>query len=225
MTRVTVELDVPEPKPVSVDPRRALLVLVDLENEYCAPEGNRYLGEEVDSAVRDIAKLIERAREVGVQILWVRSIRTADALEVRAFGRAQRLLEGTWATEFTPPLAPAEREKVLVKHCHDCFNGTGLDAWLTDQGIHAPDWTVMIAGVALDVCANHAILGFSVRDYRVVVLLDCVAPRTGSRAAATLSRFSYRAYAYNIAVSESGLLDWSSSDSIDLRDGPVVPRT
>jgi ureidoacrylate peracid hydrolase len=212
MTRVTVELDVPEPRPVKVNPRRALLVLVDLENEYCAPEGKRYIGDDAESTVRNVAALVERARSVGARILWARSIRRPDAIEFRVFGREPALLEGTWATEFTPPLAPIEGEKVVKKFSHDCFNGTGLEDWLNEQGIRAPDWTVIIAGVALDVCVNHAVLGFSVRHHRVVVVLDGVAPRDGPRAAATLARYGYRAYAYNVAVSESRLLDWSTPD-------------
>lgn len=223
MKRVSVELDVPEPQSATADPRRTLLVIVDMENEYCAAGGNRYLGEEADSAVRNVAGLVERARQAGARILWVRSIRSPDALEVTAFGRAPRLLEGTWATEFTRPLAPAAGEKILIKHCHDCFNRTGLDSWLAEEDIRAPEWTVLIAGVALDICVNHAVLGFSVRDYRVVVLLDCVAPRIGPRAAAALSKYGYRAYAYNVNVSESGLLELSTSDNTDLSEAAEVP--
>jgi nicotinamidase-related amidase len=223
MTRVTVELDIPEPKAVKADPRRTLVVLVDLENEWCAPEGDRYMGEEVGGVLRDVAALVIHARDAGARILWVRSVRRPDAIEVRAFGRTPRLLEGSWATEFTPPLAPAEGEKIVVKHSHDCFNGTGLDQWLTQQGIDPPDWTVMIAGVALDVCVNHAVLGFSVRDHRVVVLLDCVAPNVGSRAAATLVHYGYRGYSYNVTVSESRLVDWSTSDAVDFRASTVSP--
>lgn len=209
MTRVTVELTLPEPKPVTVDPRRTLLVLVDLQNEYCSPQGNRYIGSEADDAVRNIASLVDVVRDVGAGILWVRSVRSPDAVEFRAFGREPRLLEATWATEYTPPLAPAGGESVIAKHSHDCFNDTGLATWLERQGIRAPDWTVIVTGVALDVCVNHAVLGFSVRAHRVLVLLDCVAPRTGPGAAAALSHYGYRAYAYNVAVSESRLLRWS----------------
>jgi hypothetical protein len=47
------------------------------------------------------------------------------------------------------------------------------------------------------------VIGFSVRHYRTVLPLDCVAPREGPGVAATLWRYGHPAYAYNIAVSTS----------------------
>lgn len=208
---VDLQLAVPEPKAMTVDPERTLVVLVDLENEFCAPAGVRYLGPEAEGAVRASAALVDQARQAGARVLWIRSVRSPDALEFRAYGREPRLIEGTWATEYTDPLAPGEGEAVIPKRCHDCFNRTGLDDWLAAERILPPDWTVLVAGVALDICVNHAVLGFSVRDFRVAVLLDCVAPRSGPRASTTLWHYGHRAYAYNVAISSSQLVTWASS--------------
>lgn len=208
---VDLQLTVPDPEPVTVDPERTLVVLVDLENEYCEPAGARYMGPEVEGAVRGSAALVDEARQVGARVLWIRSVRSPDALEFRAYGRQPALIEGTWATEYTQPLAPGEGETVIAKRSHDCFNRTGLEEWLEAEQIIPPDWTILVAGVALDVCVNHAVLGFSVRAFRVVVLVDCVAPRTGPRAATTLWHYGYRAYAYNVSVSSSDLVTWSRS--------------
>jgi nicotinamidase-related amidase len=206
-TVVNVDLEVPVPGPVTVDAARTLLVLVDMENEFCHPDGQIYLGQAAVDAVQATATLLERARRESWRVLWVRSERDADAVEFTRFGRKPHLIRGTWATEYTDPLSVAPGETVMPKTSHDCFARTGLDAWLQAEGVLGPDWTVLVVGVALGVCVNHAVLGFSVRDYRVAVVLDCTAPNEGPSAAATLWRYGMHAYDYNIAVTRSDLLN------------------
>lgn len=201
--KLAVEIEVPEPRDVSLDPAKTAIVVIDMENEFCAPGGTKFMGSPAQAAVRAVAALIERGRQRGVPVIWVRSVREPDALEFTAFKQNAHLIDGTWAVEYTSPLQVAEGEPVFKKHCHDCFTHTGLEPYLTDRHMTAPDWTMIVVGVALNVCVNHAVLGFSVRNYRTVLPLDCVAPREGAGAAATLWRYGQPAYAYNITVSSS----------------------
>ena len=201
--KLAIELEVPEPREIRVDPAKSAIVVIDMENEFCAPRGKKYLGPAAEEAVRAVASLLERARQHGVPVIWVQSVREPDALEFTAFHQDAHLIEGTWAVEYMPPLEVLKDEPIFQKRCHDCFTHTGLEAYLTDQHMTAPDWTMVVVGVALPVCVNQAVLGFSVRHYRVVVPLDCVAPREGPGAAATLWRYGHPAYSYNIAVSGS----------------------
>lgn len=207
----TIDLDVPVPVPMSVDADRTLVVVVDLENEFCTPSGMAYLGKQADAAVVATDALLKGARYAGTRVLWIRSVREPTSVEFRAFGVEPHLLRGSNSVEFTDPLAPYAGEKVIEKWSHDCFNQTGLDEWLREEGITAPEWSVLVTGVGLDVCVNHAVLGFSVRGYRVGVMLDCVAPNTGPAAAATLWRFGHAAYYYNIQVTTSDMLTIAGS--------------
>lgn len=213
-----VELDVPTPAPVQVDPARTLLVLVDMENEFCHPDGRLYLGPEAEEATRRSADAAARARHEGWRVVWIRSVREADAVEFTAFDRGPHLVQGTWAVDYSEPLQVAEGEMVIEKRSHDCFNRTGLEGWLAEQGIEGPDWHVLVAGVATNICVDLAVTGFSVRDYRVGLLLDCVAPRSGPDAAAVLARYGHRAYRYNVAVTS---LDLVGSAAVDTH---LVPR-
>jgi len=203
----TIEIDVPSPIRLSVDPTRTLLVLVDMENEFCHPEGLLYLGPEAEDAARSSARAVERARAEGWQVVWVRSVRAVDAVEFVNFNRGPHLVEGSWAVEYRDPLHVRPGETVIEKRSHDCFNRTDLEAWLASRGIEGPDWHVLVAGVATNVCVDLAAMGFSVRDYRVGLLLDCVAPVTGPGAAITLWRYGQRAYSYNVTVTALGLVD------------------
>lgn len=201
--KLAVEFEVPDPRPVSLNPAKTAIVVIDMENEFCAPGGKKFIGSPAEEAVRAAAALIEQGRQRGVPVLWVRSVREPDALEFTAFKQGAHLIDGTWAVEYTSPLQVLDGEPVFKKYCHDCFTHTGLEQYLTDRHMTAPDWTMIVVGVALPVCVNHAVLGFSVRHYRTVLPLDCVAPREGAGAAATLWRYGHPAYAYNIAVSNS----------------------
>jgi nicotinamidase-related amidase len=206
MAKTKIELEIPEAKEISLDPAKTAVVVIDLENEFCAPAGNNYLGAAVEGAVRASAALIDRARAVGSRMIWVQSVRAPDALEFTAFGRKPHLIDGTWAVEYTPPLKVLTGEPVIKKRSHDCFNHTDLDGYLERNKIVAPEWSIIVVGVGLQICVNHAVLGFSVRDYQVVVPLDCVSPREGPGAVATLWRFGHRAYSYNIRISTSGMI-------------------
>ena len=201
--KLAVEFDVPEPRAVSLDPAKTAIVVIDMENEFCAPGGKKFIGSPAEEAVRAAAALIEQGRQRGVPVLWVRSVRKPDAPEFTAFKQGAHLIDGTWAVEYTAPLQVLDGEPVFKKYCHDCFTHTGLEKYLADRQMTAPDWTMIVVGVALPVCVNHAVLGFSVRHYRTVLPLDCVAPREGPGVAATLWRYGHPAYAYNIAVSTS----------------------
>jgi len=201
--KLAVEIEVPEPRDARLDPAKTAIVVIDMENEFCAPGGKKFIGSPAEEAVHAAAALIERGRQAGVSVLWVRSVREDDALEFTAFKQDAHLIDGTWAVEYTSPLQVLDGEPVFKKYCHDCFTHTGLDQYLTNRHMTAPDWTMIVAGVALPVCVNHAVLGFSVRHYRTVLPLDCVAPREGAGAAATLWRYGHPAYAYNITVSSS----------------------
>lgn len=206
------EIDVPSPVAAQVDPARTLLVLVDMENEFCHPDGRLYLGPEAGEAARRSGDALARARREGWRIVWIRSVREADAMEFVAFDRGPHLVQDTWAVEYSEPLEVAEGETVIEKRSHDCFNHTRLDGWLQEQRIEGPEWHVLVAGVAINICVDLAVTGFSVRDYRVGLLLDCVAPRSGAEAAATLARYGHRAYRYNVAVTS---LDLVGSRAVD----------
>lgn len=213
-----VELDVPTTAPLRIDPARTLLVLVDMENEFCHPDGRLYLGPDAEEAAVRSADAAARARRDGWRIVWIRSVREADAVEFTAFDRGPHLVRDTWAVDYHPPLAVAAGETVIEKTSHDCFNHTRLEAWLGEQGIEAPEWHVLVAGVATNICVDLAVTGFSVRDHRVGLLLDCVAPRSGPDAAAVLARYAHRAYRYNVTVTSLELVGSAAVDT------PAVPQ-
>jgi nicotinamidase-related amidase len=205
MTVAHVDIDVPTPlERLSVPAARTAVLVVDMQNESCEPEGRNYTVEAV-SAVTATAELVDRAREHGCPVIWLKSVRRPDQPVFTAFGVEPYRLEGTWNVEITAPLEPAPGEAVIVKYSHDCFYDTELDEYLEERGVAGPDWTFVVTGVAFSGCVYIAVTGLSVRDFRVVVPMDCVSPRSDSRALTTMSRLGHRAYAHNVTLLESSV--------------------
>ena len=128
--KLTVEIEVPEPRVVALDSTKTAIVVIDMENEFCAPGGKKFIGSPAQEAVRAAAALIQRGRQRGVPVLWVRSVRETGALEGTAFKQTTLLFDGTWAVEYTSPLEVLEGEPVFKKYCHDCFAHTGWGSTL-----------------------------------------------------------------------------------------------
>ncbi len=201
MPKVTVELDVPDLRAeVTTDPSRTALLVVDLQNHSCHPQGYRFGGQEATDALSASEALVDRARAAGVPVLWLQSVRKPDAPIFTVYGVEPYRLEGTWDTQIAAPLSVNDGEPIFKKYSHDCFHETELEAYLAAEGITAPAWTFLVVGTSFSGCVYHAVTGLSVRDYRVLVPMNCVAPRTGNRAAMTLARLGHRSYSYNVEL-------------------------
>lgn len=84
------------------------------------------------------------------------------------------MVAGTWGADYYGPVRPHESEIEIVKHRHSGFNFTPLDSMLRSLGIK----TVVLGGVASNVCVEATARDAADYDYYVVVLSDgCAAAR------------------------------------------------
>ena len=168
----------PKGRGPTLDPAHSVLVVVDVENEFVKPGGKMYpetlKGQErTRKFVSRIQKFVQRCRENNLRIIFIDSIRSADAPESRVFGRYQRLLEGTWHSAIIDEIKPLPTEMVVPKRCHDCFVAPLMEKTLEEMAIRPLVDTVIVTGGANGGCAYDAIIGFTQRYYRVVVPVDC----------------------------------------------------
>lgn len=199
---------------LKLDPSRTLLLVVDVENEFCHPDGKRFLGERAYPAVAALSQLQARCREAGAPIVFVRSVRQPGDLEFTDFGRSPMLIRDSWGVEYVPDIAPRPGEIVVEKHSHDAFNGTRLVSVLDELGVKpGAGHTVLVAGVATHICVACAVIGLSVRNYQPVLLADCSASGTEQQEDIAYRLFSEHAYSYNVRL--------STSDRIELSAVPV----
>lgn len=188
--------------PIQCDPGLTALVVVDMENEFCKPGGKLYHPEGVDEVIPKLKQLLERCREAGTTVIFVQSTRFEDSPEFARFGQSPIILKNTWGSEYIEELRPRKGEPVVEKHTHDCFYKTGMDDLLQRLKIQPETHTVIIGGINANICVYHAVLGFHIRHYSVLLPMDCCAGWPAGREILKAQMLE-PAYHYNVKVTES----------------------
>jgi ureidoacrylate peracid hydrolase len=166
-----------------IDPAHTALLLIDIQNDFCSDRG-ALAGTGADmqpphAAVDRIESLLPIARAAGVQPIFVRLIGdpTTESgawidQRIRRAGSPYR----PWATADSfgsafYQLIPEPGEAVIDKYRYSAFEGTKLGYVLRKSGIR----TVVVCGVATNVCVDTAVREAFTRDLMVVLLEDCSA--------------------------------------------------
>ena len=165
-------------------PGATALVVIDIQNDFCATGG--YFDRTgadlslVEPAVNNLSLLVDEARAAGVMPIFVRSHYDEVYLSEAQNARRRRVgwkmplcVQGTWGAEFHK-IAPAPGEVVVTKHRYDAFFNTDLELILRSNGIR----NIVFAGVATNVCVESALRSAFFRDFEVVVASDCCAARS-----------------------------------------------
>ena len=158
-------------------PPHTALVVVDMQNDFCAEGGylQRERGYDV-SAIPAIAAaircLVAAARSAGVAVVWLRSV--YDFKYLTGAHIAKRVtegccMEGSWGADFYE-LRPAAGDAVIDKHHFSGFCNTSLDRELRARGVR----TLVMTGVATNVCVDSTLREGFFLGYNIVVAEDCV---------------------------------------------------
>jgi nicotinamidase-related amidase len=202
-----IELNYPKPLPVKLDAEKTLLLVIDMENENCHHDGALYIGEPVRKIIPNIRGLLETMRRAGGKIVHTQSVRKPDALEFTVFKNTVRKLEGSWGVEIIEELKPAPGEPLIVKQTHDCFYRTKMDTLLTKLEMRPGESSVIVSGISTRNCIQSAVMAFSVRDYRVVVPMDCTTHNDEKQVLQAFSLFTSFGYKHNVTMTRSDLIE------------------
>ncbi len=156
------------------DPDETAVVVIDMQNGFCHPDGSLYAPASGD-AVAPVGALIERARDAGVRIVYTRDVHPPgqfdDAHYYDEFERwGEHVVEGSWETEVVADLAPAPEDHVVEKHTYDAFQRTELAGWLDARGIG----DLVFCGTLANVCVLHSAASAGLRDFRPVIVEDAL---------------------------------------------------
>lgn len=179
------------------DPRRAALVIIDYQNDFCHEDGAiAKMGHPVEpsAAIRpQVAALLEAARSAGVPRIFVRVAHSewtdTPAWTERGSGsfHVPVVREGTWGAEFFQ-LDPRPDELILTKHRYSAFLHTPLKLALEAKGVSS----IVLAGVQTDVCVHATARDAMQEGFVPVVVEDCVATRDRESHDAALNDISAR---------------------------------
>jgi ureidoacrylate peracid hydrolase len=184
-----------------IEPAHTALIVVDVLNDFCA-EGGFMAAEGADlTPVQAMAErlpaLLQAAREAGVLVVFVRNVYSSEGnaylsdvwLEQAARRRGSSYTQipvceaGSWAGDFYGDVRPLEGEPIVVKHRFSAFYNTDLDTILRSHGIR----TLVMSGVATNVCVETTAREGFVRDYYIVYLANGTATYLDADHEATLS--------------------------------------
>ena len=157
-----------------LDPDRTAVVVVDMQNGFCHPDGALYApGSE--SAIEPIAAFVERAEAAGARIVFTRDVHPPDQFEGNhyydEFDRwGEHVLEGSWEAEVVEELPVESADHVVEKHTYDAFQQTELEGWLSARGIR----DLLFCGTLANVCVLHSAGSAGLRDFRPILVEDCI---------------------------------------------------
>ncbi|PLZ00630.1 cysteine hydrolase [Burkholderia sp. WAC0059] len=173
------------------DPAITALVVVDMQRDFCDPQGYMAArGGDVSAAkaiVPRIQQVRVRAAAAGLRIIHTREGHRADlsdlpeskrlktaraGAEIGSRGPLGRLLvRGEAGWQFIAELAPLPGEIVIDKPGTGAFHGTDLYHVLITSGIS----NLVLVGVTTGVCITSTAREASDRGFNVLVLGDCCA--------------------------------------------------
>jgi len=156
------------------DPDSTAVVVVDMQNGFCHPEGSLYAPPSED-AIDPCVELVDRAGEMGASVVYTRDVHADEQFEdahyYDEFERwGEHVREGTWDAELVAKLKSRDADLIVEKHTYDAFHETQLDGWLTAHGID----DLLICGTLANVCVLHTAGSAGLRDYRPVLVEDAV---------------------------------------------------
>jgi ureidoacrylate peracid hydrolase len=163
------------------DPTRAALIVVDVQNDFVSPEGSAgKRGEDVTAAmamVPNLLRLIDEGRHVGLTIVYIRTMHSEWTDTPSWIYRSSQksglntCREGTWGAEFYAGISPLPSERVVIKHRYSAFINTDLNTVLKARGVQS----VLVCGVATNVCVETTTRDAYMFDYYVTMIDDCSA--------------------------------------------------
>lgn len=210
---MSVTSDLVDPYLTSIiAPEQAALLVIDVQNDFCHQDGLfGKLGLDmtgVQNAARQIEALLPIARQSGVLIIFVMmehdpSTNSVAWVNRSAVMRRDACVAGTWGAEFYV-IAPQKGEPIIVKNRYSPFVGTNIEYLLRARECR----TLLVTGVATNICLEAVLRDGFNRDYNVVLVEDCAGAYSERAQQSTIE--NTRAFLGRVVRSQTLRESWSS---------------
>ena len=161
-----------------LDPSNAVLVVIDVQNDFCSPDGvAAKSGRDVTAAlemVPRLGELISGARSAGVPVVLVRTTHsdetTTDSWRFRTGQRESvpNCVPGSWGAEFYG-IVPDESDHVVTKHRYSAFASQEF----VDLLSRLRRASLLFCGVATNICVETSLRDATCEDYFSTLVEDC----------------------------------------------------
>lgn len=163
------------------DTAPAALLIIDMISTFEFADGEA-LFEQALPIVKPLTALRRRCKKLGIPVIYVndnygkwRSDWHKLVTHCRESSRGRQVLDY---------LQPDEDDYMVLKPKQSGFFATTLEALL----LHLKAHTLILTGVAADICILFTALDAYMRDYRLVVPENCVASNSAERTEQTLAQ-------------------------------------
>jgi nicotinamidase-related amidase len=189
---ITVQAD---GKRVTLDLARTAIIVVDMQNDFCHPDG--WLGHvgmdvaPVRAPIVPLQLLLPALRSHDVPVIWVNWGNRPDRLNLSPAllhvykpsgagvglgdtlpGSGAKVLErGSWSAAIVDELVAAPSDIHVAKYRMSGFQDTELDSILRNLGVT----TLMFPGINADQCVLCTLQDANFRGYDCLLLEDCAA--------------------------------------------------
>jgi nicotinamidase-related amidase len=183
------------PQNVTVDLQRTAVIVIDMQNDFCAPGGwVDYLGADYRPDRKPIAplqRMLPALRNAGVPVIWVNWGNRPDLAnmppnQIHLYkpagtglglgdplpGNGARVLEkDSWAAAVVDELKQEPDDIKVDKYRISGFWDTPLDSILRNLGVRS----ILFTGVNTDQCVLHSLTDANFLGYGCVMVEDCCA--------------------------------------------------
>lgn len=180
---------------------KAVLLVVDMQNGFCAPGGTfDKFGFNIRAYRRIISKvksLIDYMRKNRVPIYYSKAVREVSGLDcidkvhkIIPKSRRERTekmplcTRGTWDSEIIKELKPEPEDYIVEKRRDSVFQDTEFGLWLRAFGAD----TIIFTGIDTYICVESSVRDAFNRGYDVILVKDCVASRNPKHHKTTLEQ-------------------------------------
>ncbi len=192
-----------------VDWSRVGLLVIDFQNYSSNPDSGvtqmliqqfpktaEYYVPRINTAAANAQRLLNKFREMNREVIFTRHgalladgrdmiarRRQRDRDSVESTDRPTLWSRGSFEHEIVAQLTPLADELVIDKNASSPFNGTGIDQLLRNLNLE----TLVIVGMATDMCVETTARDAADRGYNVIVVEDATATFFAEHHTAALS--------------------------------------
>jgi nicotinamidase-related amidase len=162
---------------LSINPTRTALLNVDMQR--CFVEGSPLASPEGLDLVGRVNEVISASRDAGATVVHTRGWMRPDGANLGVMGElvppfiVELYTEGSDSAQLHDALDVAPSDIILDKPRYGAFHATDLELILRARGID----TVIISGIATNICCETTAREAAQRDFRVIFLSDGTATK------------------------------------------------
>lgn len=152
------------------------LLVIDMQNSFVAP-GAVFEAPKGREIIPNVDRLVAAARDRGCPVIWTQSDHSPPGgglilARHPVIRESPELWVGDASFDLYPEMEqPLLDEHRVVKHKYDAFHDTDLDRALRNLGCD----TVVITGVATEICCESTARAAFFHDYKVIFVRDATA--------------------------------------------------